>query len=71
MTSYIYIANLNDHSYIYIYMDESQEKCPIQNFTLFTSYVSVIINLNAICRYFIFLQLRNIQIRVVILKLAF
>ena len=52
-------------------MGESQEKCPIQNFTLFTSYVSVIINLNAICRYFIFLQLRNIQIRVVILKLAF
>ena len=54
-----------------IQLGDSQEKCPIQNFTLFTSYVSVIINLNEIFRYFIFLQPRNIQIRVVILKLAF
>ena len=52
-------------------MGDSQEKCPIQNFTLFTSYVPFIINLNAIFRYFIFLQLRNIQIRVVVLKLEF
>ena len=51
-------------------MGESQEKCPNQYFTLFTSNVSVINNLNAVCRYFLFFPLRHIQIRVVILKLA-
>ena len=51
-------------------MGDSQEKCPNQNFTILISNGPVIINLNAVCKYFLFFPLRYIQIRIVILKLA-